>query len=704
MSLAPETLLAQAGPYDPIVKVWLDRRAKSQQLKQLYEAGWRYKWAQYRAFASPLTGSNDWWRSNEVIPTIFKIIHTLLPRFVLGMFQQPEWFTVEVRNARAAGTEDLVASLLRASIEDMNLFPKMYEALLYSLIMGHSWGKSVWREDYEPRQVLLPTEISFREAFRAHLTEQEVDVLAQLYLDQIDQPSGVMGMETQIVEEETFNGPDFEWLPVDRVFPDPTGAGKWFIEDIQTTLEELYDTQEKLDVYSDKALSDLTAALSNTPGGVGGMETRGTGGGMAGGANGAGGMAFDYQREPQSTEGIPDYLVSPMRDGTGVRLQQCWGWVSPRLRKYPDTQWRLCVIAESRYVLRDVPSPTPDQRPPYFPIKSIVVPNRLYGESLISWVGPLADQQTRLANMRLDEVFLNVWGQFMARKESVVSDNQLFFQPGGIIQVEPKNGEKVSDTFTRLQRDPVKGEAYQEDAYRQKQAEDASFANELFQGATPAGGTTATEVERRLQQGGAPHVLQVMYNDQTVAKELLKRTWRWLQMRLPHTKMVRMAGDQWGMVNIADLQIPIDIIVGGGMTALSKDARVQMDQELLQMAANPLFAQYIIPDRLLMKWARDRGWRDPENYIKTQLQLMQEQQAAMMQQAQMGMGGQGGGMDQGQGGAAQDQGGATPAQAGENGQANLPQGAQMPDLSGQGASASLVGNSLAPGGMVAPSI
>jgi len=182
-----------------------------------------------------------------------------------------------------------------------------------------------------------------------------------------------------------------------------------------------------------------------------------------------------------------------------------------------------------------------------------------------------------------------------------------------------------------------------------------------------------------------------MYNDYTVAKELLIRSWKWLQMRLPRERMVRMAGERWAMADITTIQTPVDIVVGGGLFALSKDARIQQDQELMQMASNPVFAPYMKPDKILQRWMLDRGWKNPENFTKTQEEVLFEQYQATLAQADQ----------QAALGAPQDAGGALPAQAGPDGQANLP---SMPNLPYEGGEAALVGGQLAPGGLVAPAV
>ncbi|GAF94191.1 unnamed protein product, partial [marine sediment metagenome] len=274
-----------------------------------------------------------------------------------------------------------------------------------------------------------------------------------------------------------------------------------------------------------------------------------------------------YSREPEATEGIPFHLTTPMRDGIGVKIWQCWGWVPPEARINDKSAWRLVVLADGKYVLRDEPAPTPDGKPPYFPIKSIPIPKRLYGESILQYIGPLADQQSRLANMRLDEVFLGVWQQYIYRADSVVSDNQLLMQPGGAIEVAPEQGQSINDTFAVLPRKPVMPDAWNEDQYRQTQAEHAAAATDIMQGVSASDRQTATEVERRLQQGNARHTLYSMWNSFTVKKEMLTRTWRWLQMRMTVPRIVRTVGTEYATVDISQIQVPVDIIVADGIFA-----------------------------------------------------------------------------------------------------------------------------------------
>lgn len=615
---------------DNRIQLWSSRRQRSQELKQLHEPDWLRYWYWYRNVVEPMSDPADWWRSNESIPTVFKIVETLLPRYVMGMFESPDWFTVEGRHFRSEQYESLVHNLLRTTVDEMGLFPKIYEMLRYTIIMGHSWGKIVWREDYETRQILTPTQLTHREIIENQYGRAGIDAAEEMYgPDILDAPSGQVGMSTEVITEETFNGPDFEWLTLDRVFPDPSGRMRFVIEEIHTTLEELEETQDSLEVYDPEVLAELRSyiTMKRAPGETGGLDNLGDAR-----SGTTAGVSIEYAREPETTEGIPEWIVTPMRDGTGVSLWQCWGWVPKNQRGSDDVPWRLLVIAEGKHILRDEPSPTPDGKPPYFPVKSLAIPGVLYGESILKYVGPLSDQQSRLANMRLDEVFLGIWQQYIFRKNAVVSDNAMLMQPGGAIEVNPEPGTSINDTFAVLPRDPLLPQGYQEDVYRQTQAEHAAAATDIMQGVGQGAGsrTTATEVERKLQQGNARHMLQVMYNDYTVKREVLTRVWKWLQMRLTTAKMIRLSGGEGVNVDLSMIQIPVDIVVGGGIFAMSKENRIQMDQELMMMSESPVFGMYMRPHPILVRWLTDRGFKNPDLFVKSE----QEVQRAIMEQNQ----------------------------------------------------------------------
>jgi hypothetical protein len=656
---------------DNRVRLWSGRRQRSEELKELHWPTWIANWKYFRNYVVPFVNQVDWWRANESIPTAWKIVETIFPRWIMGLFDSPEWFTVEARNARSADYERLCQNLLLTKVEQMRAFPKFYDCLKYTCVMGHSWGKVTWREEYQKRQRLMPT-----------ITMDDTTGQPQIGVDQV------------IEDEEVFNGPDFDWCTLDSIWPDPSGAGDWYIERIETTLERLEQTQDSLSTpgepyYNPEALAALRASLDTAaPVADGGLNV------LDDARQGTlhSGTSADYIRETEVTENIPWSTITPMRDGTGVELWQGWGWVprEARLGEVPEVAWRLQVIANSRFVLRDVPSPTPNLRPPYFPVRSVIIPKRVYGASILEYIGPLCDQQSRLANMRLDEVYLGVWQQYLIKKGALTSDNQEIFKPGGYMEVQLEQGASVQDAVQILPRKPVMPDAYQEDAYRQNQAEDIAAANDVMRGQGSSSRQTATEIERLLQQGNARHALQVVYLEYTFKKELLARTWELLRMRM--TKQQRVAlGEEYAEVDLSHIQEPIDIVVGGGIFGMSKAARVAMDQELVSLLQIPQFAAISRPDAIFRQLLMDRGWRSPERFILTPAEIQAQQQRALIAQM-LGEGGDG--KDGMNAGAGSGEMAALLSQAGAG-----ESGAGMPGMPPSGAAEGMVGTPPSQGGM-----
>ena len=610
---------------DRRVRLWMSRQTRAEELKQIHWPKWRSYWAWYRAYVVPIKDAAQWWRSNESIPTPFKIVETVLPRYLLGIFEDPDWYTVEARHMRDEAYEDLCQRLLRVKIEQMKLFPKAYDAIKYSTIMGHAWGKVTWEEKWMTRKIMMPVE-------------------------GIDPATGepVSGIEEELRKERTFNGPQFDWLPLDKVWPDPSGKERWYIEQIDTTLDEVMETQRYLGVYDKEQLALLKESLLSATDDGGIYDPLGSA--RQGSSYG---HTIQTDREPQVMEGIPWSTVAPQSDGVGVTLLQCWGWVPPELRK-DDAEWRLMVIANGRYLLRDVPAPTPDGKPPYFPIPSIRIPGRLYGESVLYYVGPMADQQTRLANMRLDEVFLGIWQSMLIKQGALASDNQMYFKPGGYMEVKTEPGQPLKDVIDIMPRAPLLPQVWQEDMYRQTQAEHAAAASDIMQGVGGSERQTATEVERKLQQGNARHVLQTMLFGYQFQKELLERTWEWLRMRMTDPEKLRL-GEEYAVLDLRHIQTPIDITIGGGFFAMSKQQRQQRSLTLVQMLQNPFFAQVAKPIPIFNQALSDLGYKNIQRFMLTQEELEQQQaqqqamqalSAAMGEdpnaQAQGGMGGPGG--------------------------------------------------------------
>ena len=560
---------------DPMVNLWVSRAAQYDQFAQLFQADWTRYWRYYRAWRQALTEPLDWWRSNEVIPTCFKIIETIVPKYIFGLFDSPDWFNAKGTEPTDEIWELAIENLIHEQVEEMHVIPNSLEAIKYAAIMGHVWGKVIWKEEYQTRQILLP--------------KMEMDPM-------LGTPTGRTGMEKTSITDKIADRPDFQWVTLDRIKTATDGSGTWYVEEIKTTLEQLREDDRRLGgIYKNlDSISGLTgASMTSSP---------------------------QFQ-EPQSTEGIPQWNVEH-KDGTPVTLWQCWGWIPPQYRTKEESDWRLVVIANRGTEIRNVDAPTPDGKPPYFPIKCIPVPGRLFGDSILRYVGPIADQQTRLSNHRLDEVMLNVWGQLIIDSTAGITNNEMLYQPGGALFVHGNPSEKVMV----MPRRPLPPETYREDEYRQEQAEHAAGATDIMQGINDSDRSTAQEINAKLTQSGMRITAQVLWLEETFKKPLLTMVYKWLQMRMPAEKIMRVIGSD-GVIyevplNIQNIQIPIDIVVGGGMLGMSKESRVQNFQEMLGLGANPAFAPYLRVDQILRQYYRNKGIRNTDQFIKSEQEVM----------------------------------------------------------------------------------
>ena len=673
VSLSPKSRMMQGNTpdvdsfshLDQRVRYWIRRQNNSEELKLIHWKRWRAYWGWYRSKITPLRDPSQWWRSNEYIPTPFKIVETILPQYLIGMFQDPDWFTVEARHARVEEYENLCQQLLRQKIDQMKVFPKIYDAIKYCTIMGHVWGKVMWDEQWMRRKVLMPTTVPHPE------TGEEVG-----------------GIEEQLIDERSFNGPQFDWVPLDKMWPDPSGRGRYYIEQIDTTLEELQETQDRLGIYDKEQFAMLESSLE------GGQVPNNAYDEMAQSrAGSAYGSAYGNQisNDPLTSflEGIPWNTIAPQRDGIGVTLRQCWGWVRPDLRGADKAEWRLVVIANGRFVLRDIPSPTPDGKPPYFPVKSVRLPGLVFGESILYYVGPMADQQTRLANMRLDEVFLGIWQSMLIKQGALGSDNSMYFKPGGYMEVKMEPGTRIQDVISITPRAPLLPQVWQEDMYRQTQAEHAAGATESLQGVGSSSAQTATQSQNDLMQGSSRHMLQKMLFGYELQKELLERTWEWLRMRMTDEEKVKL-GEEYAAIDLRHIQAPIDITIGGGLTTFSKQARTQRSQMVASLLQNPLFAQIAKPIPIFKQLLSDEGIKNVDRFMLNQEELDKQQ----MQQKITQLIGPQGAPD-----GAQGQGPIGPGMDGSQGMAGQGSPETMPNMPEGGMQAGLAGQSIDGSGM-----
>lgn len=560
-----------AAALNPTIGIWTTRYRlwETEFLREIWPLA-QYYWSLYRNQKEHvLTTPSQDWRDDTLIPTVFKIIETLTPRQVLMEWAGPEVFTVEGVDAVDEDYERTVKRLIEVMLDKIgqkshegNFLARKIEGKRYTNIIGHSWTKFWWRDEVHKRTVKLP------------------------------KPDG--GYEWAEMIDMHYRGLDYTWLPITALAVDLSGAYRWHIEIIKTSLEALerenesYKLQTGRDLYPE--LPSLRAAR------IAQSVTQSKSG----------------HDEPEDTEHFPMTVPSDPLE-TPVELWLCWDNVNKTLTK----------IADRSVVLDTGLAPTPDGLAPYIPQRALCVPNRVYGESIIKYIGPLAVYQTRIARARADEVMLNIWQQFLFRKDAVVSDEWLQ-RPGGFIEVEAEPGESLDKVFKRFERRPVFQEAYSEEGYRQRQAEDVAGADAVNQGAeatSKSRDVSATEIKQRVLQGSARWQLGNLESEVVTKKRELERAFNLIRQNLTHPEIVRTIGDdgnvQATQIDLTALQLAVDIKVGSGIHEQALEQKKKALIELMQMLGNPALGQFINPQALLELWFEAHDIKNPKRFIKT---------------------------------------------------------------------------------------
>ena len=578
-------------PLSPEVDRWLRRWTS---WRKGFELGIstkvRYYWRLWRNFDDYLpTGPNGSWRDRTMVPEPFKIIEARLPRLVLSQFGGREWMVVEGRERSDEAYEELVKSLIEEALDEIGkgtteggFMQRIIEGFRYAQIMGHVWWKLNWRTDKRWIRTRLPM------------------------------PGEDGKIDWQLVESllTTYDGLDLQWLPLDSLAVNLKGPRRWAIERVQTSLQALRDEND--------AFKESTGKYLYAPANLDSLERSF--------------LVVDKQgfSEPRNTERWPlgedaeTSGISP--DEHPVELWLCY-----------DNYNRTLTKIANRAVVLDGPgwSPTPDGLDPYWDLKAIPVPNRVYGDSILNWVGDLCTYQTRVKRARADEVLLGMWQQFIYRSGTLKSP-QNFLRPGGAMAIDPLDPQKpIQDSFQLVQRHPVLPQAYQEEEVTQKQAEITAAADVVMQGGegtSKSRDVSATEIQQRTTQGNARYQLENLYYEIAFKQPLLQKAFDWLRMNLTSSRIVRVLGEPQ-TVDLTALDQPVDFKIGGGTFEYSHQERLQDIEVMVKLGQTPTYAPYIKPQETLEELLRNRGFKDVKRFLRTEEEVEQLKQQAMQQKA-----------------------------------------------------------------------
>ena len=580
---------------DKLVDLWQERFEWGDTYRKSggFEDRWLKNWAAYRNRRTTKQMPGQFWRSNAQIPDAYKIVETMVPQHVLGMFRNPRWFSVEAPSAAGKTYREVARQLLLHGWRKADGYRKAIEGIKMGNILGHFVSKLVWHVE---------------------LGEKEINDLA-FEFDSSGSPVPT-GFERKTVPTVRHNGPMITFPDLFNLWQDPTGRGRWWVERIDTNMDSLETDQREFKGALYKNLSKLKSEVAMT------TAVRG----------GSAGANIDSAPLSEVIDGIPQQF-----DEDHVELWQCWGWVSPAIKKYDDTQWRLQVIANRNVLIRDVPAPTHDHRPPYTNVQAIPIPGQIYGDSVLSYVGDLIDLRSQYENMRRDETLLNMYKTYTINRNAVptLRGQDLFLKPGGALMLDIEPGYNLNDVFGVVPRAPVFAEAMQESLAKEQQINTISGATEPFQGTSFGGRTTATETNLIANLGTSRFQLATMWMDETWKRPTLDGMFKLYQSRLTSAEAVEIAGhpEIAGEVEFTDLQYDIDIHVDSGLFgSLDQQQLNAMLNVYSTVISNPETADWIEPGEFVRNISYRAGVSGADNFIRTPEQVAEIQEQRKQQQ------------------------------------------------------------------------
>lgn len=587
-----------------IVEMWRKRKDQAQELRQLYETRWQDAWQWYRNTKETDRLQGQYWMQNKILPDAYRIIETLIPQHILGMFRTPQWFSVEATSVAGESYQRMVKGLLLQGWRKADGYKKSILGVKYGNILGHFVAKTYWDVQIGEREV---QDLAFE-------VDAEGETISPRYI-------------RTTREEVRHSGPQIDMPDLFHLWQDPTGREMWWIELIPESMAWLTHLNKQFApegrLY--RNLSEVDVPDS---------------------AQTSGYSRWGSAENPSLEDTVEGISTGLRRTEDNVDLWQCSGWVPPDVVKYgetrdpstgtliPPTQWRLHTIANGKILIRDTPCPTPDRRPFYTNVPAIPIPHSIYGDTVLSYIGPLIDRRSTLENWRMDEIQLNMFPTTLISEEANFGPNDLLKMPGGVKFLQTAPNTRVQDYFAILPRAPVLAEVFQESAIKEQQILVTSGATEPYQGTSFGGRTTATEAQLIASAGSGRFALATMWLDEVFKKDVLRRMFELYQVKLTQPQVVEMAEDPSfrDEISFSDLKYDVDISVDSGLLGSLDQMAVQNISQMLSVfVANPETAVYLKSGPLIKDLMFRMGMPNAAKYVRTDDEVAQIQAQAQQQ-------------------------------------------------------------------------
>jgi hypothetical protein len=355
----------------------------------------------YELFVASGSPSRIETKSRIVVPVVFQILESALPKIINVLFGSPDWLGVTSRSTNKMVDQrilDAKRDLLLYQLDLNDYFSQFLIFLKQLLMYGTSYFYVYWKVKREWVYENTPT--------RAPLTEMGTVI-----------KENNLTWERKLVYKAVERRPCLEVLDIDTVYPDPDAAdldnatGVYVRSRISLDeFKELCSGQYPVYANCDKVIETAKAAQDSQ---------------------------VVLQRKSARGTSTP----APAARGTSVDLLTFWG------REDLDGDGIMeevhLVIANGCVLVKATRNPFEHQKRPIVRGVLFPVPNEWYGMGLIEPVIPLVYELNTIRNQNIDMNNLIINRMWKVDLNADIDTEVLFSGPNNIIKVSPMEGVEV---------------------------------------------------------------------------------------------------------------------------------------------------------------------------------------------------------------------------------------------------------------------
>jgi hypothetical protein len=365
-------------------------------------ASWRKPmeglWAEiYRLYVGVGKGTKVPTRAKVMIPIIFQVVETAVPKIMSIVFGMAEWFDVSADSGKLSDEQlSGVRKLLFKQLNTAKLFGKFVTFLKQLALYGTAYLQVYWKVRREWVWVPRPAE--------------------PLNIGGAPLNLGSLGVEKTLEYRVVERRPEIEVLPIENVFPDPDAVDVDQARGIYvvsfTTLEDLKaQAKGKYPVYTniDKLEQDGGEAPAKQ----------------------------DFSTQRSSIRGISQPTEAG-KVGKQIELLTYWGQEDLDGDGIPEEV--QIVIANRCVLIKAIRNPFEHQRRPIITCHMFPVPHEPFGIGLVEPVIPLVHELTTIRNQNIDMNTLILNRMWKVSSLADVDLDTLVARPNGFIMTDQMDG------------------------------------------------------------------------------------------------------------------------------------------------------------------------------------------------------------------------------------------------------------------------